>query len=74
MPSDTIKYTMLLDPDTDACVHRVMNNIIDLAGIRPRKGLRADVIRQTFALLDENPAILAQVAKRINATSEMATR
>jgi hypothetical protein len=63
---DFLKFTMRFDPTDDDRARHVEDMVIDRAGIRPKKGLRADIIRHLFEIAEGNELILEQLAKRIN--------
>lgn len=66
---DFLKFTMRFNDDDDTRARHVEDLVIDRAGIRPKKGLRADIIRHLFEIAEGNELILEQLAKRINAAA-----
>lgn len=66
MPSpDFLKFTMRFNDEDDTRAIHVEDMVIDRAAIRPKKGLRADIIRHLFEIAENNELILDQLAKRI---------
>lgn len=59
------KFTMLVDDADDERAHRVVDDVLKRARIRPTKSMRADVVRMLFALADEDPQLRASVAARL---------
>lgn len=59
------KFTMLVGPADDERARRVTDEVVRLAGIRPTKSMRADVLRVLVALADEDPRLRQRAAKAL---------
>lgn len=59
---------MLVSDADDERAHRVVDDVLKRARIRPTKGMRGDVVRALFALADEDPELRARVAARLHDT------
>ncbi|QJY51238.1 hypothetical protein [Pseudonocardia broussonetiae] len=64
-PATRRKFTMLVDPADDDRAHRVVDDVVARAGIRPTKQMRADVVRALFAEADQDPALRERLAARL---------
>jgi hypothetical protein len=62
------KFTMLVSDADDERAHRVVDDVLKRARIRPTKGMRGDVVRVLFALADEDPELRARLAARLRGT------
>lgn len=56
------KFTMLVDQADDDRAHRVVDDVLKRARIRPVKSMRADVVRALFLLADGDPGLRDRVA------------
>lgn len=63
------KFTMLVSDADDERAHRVVDDVLKRARIRPTKGMRGDVVRALFALADEDAQLRAAVAARLRDTT-----
>jgi hypothetical protein len=59
------KYTMTVGVDDDERARDVVTDVVKRARIRPRKAMRADVIRALFLEAEASPGLRAKVAKRL---------
>jgi hypothetical protein len=63
VPVPVRKFTMLNGPEEDARARQLTDDVVRLAGVRPTKGMRADVVRALIDVAAEDPKLQAKVAK-----------
>lgn len=56
------KFTMLVSDEDDERAHRVVDDVLRRARIRPTKSMRADVVRALFLLAEGDPGLRDRVA------------
>lgn len=69
-PAPRRKFTMLNTDEDDRRAQDLTAAVVELAGIRPTKGMRADVVRALVAIASEDLGLQRKVAKLlVNATA-----
>lgn len=61
-PEKPRKFTMLVSDEDDERAHRVVDDVLKRARIRPTKSMRADVVRALFLLADGDPSLRDRLA------------
>lgn len=64
------KFTMLVDAADDDRAHRVVDDVLKRARIRPTKSMRADVVRVLFKLADIDDQLRERVARMLRDSME----